>query len=175
MASYESKQLYGGAIAVDLPKSVIDASDFRQIPDTQEVFLAGEGSSLGQDDAVIFDLLEAVSVPDSEAANYHLQELAKLNGDQQAKVLESEQIALPNFPGDPVYLLVGSQEAKKWGRDSTDLHVVLALVRLRKVQTDLLVTLNLPGAAGFERTPAAKSVVRRALESLKIVNWGLFG
>ena len=40
MASYTTRPLYGGAITVSLPSTLIDASDVRQVPDHQEVFLS---------------------------------------------------------------------------------------------------------------------------------------
>ncbi|OAP58932.1 hypothetical protein AYL99_06229 [Fonsecaea erecta] len=38
--TYGVRQLYGGAITVELPVDLIDSSDIRQIPDHQEVFLS---------------------------------------------------------------------------------------------------------------------------------------
>lgn len=46
-----SRELYGGAITVDLPIDVIDASDLRQIPDHQEVFLSDKTLS-----SIIFEI-----------------------------------------------------------------------------------------------------------------------
>ncbi|ETI29501.1 hypothetical protein G647_01954 [Cladophialophora carrionii CBS 160.54] len=39
-ATYGVRQLYGGALTVELPVELIDSSDIRQIPDHQEVFLS---------------------------------------------------------------------------------------------------------------------------------------
>ncbi|KIW28571.1 uncharacterized protein PV07_08225 [Cladophialophora immunda] len=38
--TYGTRELYGGAITVELPVELIDSSDIRQIPDHQEVFLS---------------------------------------------------------------------------------------------------------------------------------------
>ncbi|KAG7830909.1 hypothetical protein KL920_001500 [Ogataea angusta] len=173
---FETKQLYGGAITTQIPAGLVDASTLRQIPDTQEVFVAGPDTKLvGPEDAIIFDLLEPVDVADNAAAEYHFQELAKLNGAESAKILEATEIVCPNCAQDPAYVLVGSQEAKKWGRDQTELVVLLGLIRLQKVQTDLLITYNLPGSDFGPRIPAAKQVIQHILESLQVQDWSLFG
>ncbi|KAG7911472.1 hypothetical protein KL906_000793 [Ogataea polymorpha] len=173
--NFEETQLYGGAITTQIPAGLIDASILRQIPDTQEVFVAGPDTQLGPEDAIIFDLLESVDVADNAAAEYHFQELAKLNGAEDAKILEVANVQCPNFAQDPAYVLVGSQEAKKWGRDQTQLVVLLGLIRLQKVQTDLLITYNLPGSDFGPRIPAAKQVIQHVLESLRVQDWSLFG
>ncbi|KAG7699036.1 hypothetical protein KL930_002177 [Ogataea haglerorum] len=173
--NFEETKLYGGAITTYIPAGMVDASTLRQIPDTQEVFVAGPDTQLGPEDAIIFDLLESVDVPDDAAAEYHFQELAKLNGADNAKVLEATKIVCPNFAQDPTYVLVGSQEAKKWGRDQTELVVLLGLIRLQRVQTDLLITYNLPGEDFGPRIPVAKQVIQHILESLQVQDWSLFG
>ncbi|KAG7740907.1 hypothetical protein KL923_001548 [Ogataea haglerorum] len=173
--NFEETKLYGGAITTYIPAGMVDASTLRQIPDTQEVFVAGPDTQLGPEDAIIFDLLESVDVPDDAAAEYHFQELAKLNGADNAKVLEATKIVCPNFAQDPTYVLVGSQEVKKWGRDQTELVVLLGLIRLQRVQTDLLITYNLPGEDFGPRIPVAKQVIQHILESLQVQDWSLFG
>ena len=48
-----SRPLYGGAMKVDLPSNIIDASDLRQVPDHQEVFLRPDTLS-----SIIFEINE---------------------------------------------------------------------------------------------------------------------
>lgn len=80
-----SQPLYGGAITISLPKGLLDASDIRQVPDTQEVFLCSSESSddysrLSKDDTLIVDLMEMIEETEVTAAlNKHLQEIASLN------------------------------------------------------------------------------------------------
>lgn len=50
--------LYGGAISVQLPAGLLDASNIRPVPDTQEVFVSATPDSLVT--SVIVDLLECV-------------------------------------------------------------------------------------------------------------------
>lgn len=40
MSSFSNRDLYGGAITVQLPSDFLDASDLRQVPDHQEVYLS---------------------------------------------------------------------------------------------------------------------------------------
>ncbi|KEF62280.1 uncharacterized protein A1O9_00252 [Exophiala aquamarina CBS 119918] len=58
-ATYGLRELYGGAITVQLPVELIDSSDLRQIPDHQEVFLSP--SSLT---SIIFEINNYVIAPD---------------------------------------------------------------------------------------------------------------
>lgn len=78
-----TKELFGGAITVTLPTQLIDAScvlsiprrnsdlksnfsDFRQVPDTQEVFVSPTSSI-----SIIVEVLESVAATDlREAAGY---------------------------------------------------------------------------------------------------------
>lgn len=61
--SFVARDLYGGAISADIPASFLDASDLRQIPDHQEVFLSKSTLT-----SVIFEINEYQS---SGAAEVH--------------------------------------------------------------------------------------------------------
>ena len=64
MAGKRKQSLWGGAITTEIPEGLLDASDFRQVPDTQEVFVPGaeaDDTSLTGvrvNDSIIFDLIE---------------------------------------------------------------------------------------------------------------------
>lgn len=47
------RELFGGALTVSVPESYVDASNFRQIPDNQEVFV-----SENSDNSFIIEILE---------------------------------------------------------------------------------------------------------------------
>lgn len=66
--------LYGGSIKVVLPSNFIDASDFRQVPDNQEVFVNDNNN-----DSIVFDILERVNAEDEDAVQEHVKEIAVLN------------------------------------------------------------------------------------------------
>jgi hypothetical protein len=60
---YALQQLYGGAIQCHLPHGLVDVSDLRQVPDTQEVFI-----SKTTDVSYIFDVTQAVEPQEPQAA-----------------------------------------------------------------------------------------------------------
>jgi hypothetical protein len=68
MMAMEIVQLFGGAIEVILPKSILIASTVRQIPDNQEVFL-----STTSDDLIIIELLQPAPM------EVHFEDIAELN------------------------------------------------------------------------------------------------
>lgn len=212
--------LYGGAITADFPIGFIDASQFREIPDTQEVYV-----SETVDDSLVIDLMEAVEEIGDEAVNTHLKEIAEMNNagiheyarlyTAEHKVTTlSEMSHTPAAPSSAV-ITVAIEPARKWGR-SSQLHsdesekdekdafekdnnngllespllaLVLAVVRLHKVSTDLVVTYNVPitqrkDLEGLrsgqpeqmpERVQAGLESVRKILESLEVHDWQLFG
>ncbi|KAK5057552.1 hypothetical protein LTR84_011552 [Exophiala bonariae] len=57
--TYRLRELYGGAITVELPTDLIDSSDIRQIPDHQEVFLSRETLT-----SIIIEINNYVEAPD---------------------------------------------------------------------------------------------------------------
>ena len=53
------RELFGGAITATLPNEIVDASELRQVPDTQEVFI-----SKICDISYIFDITQSVPPTD---------------------------------------------------------------------------------------------------------------
>lgn len=154
--------LYGGAISVQIPTDFIDASQFREIPDTQEVFV-----NTRQDDSIVFDLMERVEATnDQQALKDHLSEISEINnnGSQFTQLYnETRSLVKPMIKKDssPAYITVAIEPAKKWGKtteleqkenvsdeekvlDEPLLVLILVLIRLQSVETDLLVTYNTP-------------------------------
>lgn len=74
--------LYGGAIRTVIPEGFKDVSLFRQVPDSQEVFVSDQE---GIDDSIVFDIMERVDCSDEEAIAIHLEEIARLNTVQDYK------------------------------------------------------------------------------------------
>ena len=88
-------------------------------------------------------------------------------------------------------LASGKMWASK-GRQSADasnaVHVLLAVIRLPRVQSELLLTLNTPmfisgasaaaaqaGSGQKQLHLQAPQLMQQVLQSLRIVDWGLFG
>jgi hypothetical protein len=149
----EKKELWGGAITTQLPRGLLDASDFRQVPDTQEVFLPGMDATettpetLQTNDSLIFDLMERIDGDDLEAIKEHFTEISTLNGASNWELFRITKGE--NELGAQSYVCVALEPALKWGKSESEdpehkpaLAVVLGIVRLAKVHTDLLVTYN---------------------------------
>ncbi|RKF55825.1 putative ran guanine nucleotide release factor [Erysiphe neolycopersici] len=144
MTSYSRSQLYGGAITVDLPSSYTDVSNFRQIPDHQEVFLDKNGFT-----SIIFDITERVGPPgsgpdvDSAALTAHLEDITE---NEPVRVWNSSSTQFSKLPdGTPAYTLIAtSTEPSKTPKSPKFTAIVLTLVRLEKESTDILITVNVP-------------------------------
>ncbi|OMH78409.1 Ran guanine nucleotide release factor, partial [Zancudomyces culisetae] len=78
-------KLYGGYMSISIPNTLLDASQIRQIPDNQEVFLNPEN-----DESLIVEILEYQDVPNSEALRVHFDNLAEENDAKLHKLLLSE-------------------------------------------------------------------------------------
>lgn len=71
--------IFGGAMRISIPDGFIDASELRQIPDNQEVFVS-TASSTSQDDSIIIELVERlVQESDQLAVLSHLDEILEIN------------------------------------------------------------------------------------------------
>lgn len=199
----EVAQLYGGAITANLPEGFVDASMFREIPDTQEVYV-----SQSVDDSVVIDLMESVEETGDAAVDVHLKEIAEMNGAADANEysrLHSEQITLSQLPQTPsaapvtCLITIAIEPARKWGRsaqlegdqslESPLLAMVLSVTRLENVSTDLVVTYNVPITSRDdysklltgvpeslpERVQAGLTSVKAIMLSLQVKDWSLFG
>jgi Ran-interacting Mog1 protein len=144
MASFSTQALYGGAISANLPKGFVDASELRQIPDHQEVYLSPKTLT-----TIIFEINEyvspltaasrtnvdpsiiasvpgagggneaAVSVNSTEAAAalYHLQDLIDANDTLDAvSSPRSVRMRNPGLQGLPAFTLHGKLSVREKGR-----------------------------------------------------------
>lgn len=69
------RDLFGGAITMNIPESYKDVSDLRQVPDHQEVYLDQRSTA-----SFIVEILSYEdSVPDDNAAAYFFDDLAQAN------------------------------------------------------------------------------------------------
>jgi hypothetical protein len=109
-------KLYGGAIEALIPAHVQDASQFRQIPDNQEVFVSSDS-----DDSIIIELLEPASIED------HIQEILDLNEAQKAEFLEQSDTVIVKL------------ECAKFNKLS---FVTVSMGRVHAYDCDILVTIN---------------------------------
>ena len=146
------RPLFGGALSADLPDRYVDVSDFRPVPDNQEVWTDAE-----RDESVIVEILERVEDGPRDddddddgdgngpAAVWFFKDLAEVNDASVASGL-SEIVSsralhpsdLPSFSGTfaAASVCVGRQRVTK-SRDRGDarnlVEVLVANVRLPQV------------------------------------------
>ncbi|KAI4328419.1 hypothetical protein L6164_020776 [Bauhinia variegata] len=189
--------LFGGKLSSTFSHRFQDVSDIREVPDHQEVF-----ADPNRDESLIFELLEFKhDVADNGSAAWFLQDLAAEQDAEgsvvieQSGVLEAPALTYNNTPA-VVTTAVGQMAISKGrqGREAQNVvKVYLANLRLKGVQTDMLVTAYEPivinplsestntVAAGLA-VPAAQAgcmpmseVFMLSVTSFKVNDWGLFG
>lgn len=179
-------ELYGGAISSEVPSDAIDVSTFRQIPDTQEVYLLEKPTGLDQ--SLIFDLLVRVDAESlAEVVAVHLDDILDGPASQIAPIESFTNVHLGcethSFLVKPGPTKVESSEAK--------LFMLLVILRIEKVETDVVVTMNVPVEmaevtaetfqkelddilSGTSTIGSAYSVIKTASSSLRVLDWALF-
>lgn len=182
--------LFGGAAEMSFPNRFTDISDFRPIPDHQEVFADGS-----LDQSLVVEILEQQPEGDASAAAYFFHDLATNNEAPHSQIDDTTVLGPTDMPGVPEgcfkSLLVGQQVVSKGRQGSSALNkiqVALCVVRLPQQVTDLLITLNTPifisehsaaaehAGAGFKGAHlTAPLLFRQMLKTFKIVDWSLFG
>ncbi|KAL1675089.1 hypothetical protein EV122DRAFT_268788 [Schizophyllum commune] len=174
------RDLFGGAITARTPANLIDASDLRQIPDTQEVFLYPDSSA-----SIIVEILQRVEPSHYDAAiRFHFDSLAHDN-DAQASTISNVSVIPNDRAGDQTpsaIILSGVQSVAKFNRSTLDeVRVLMALYRVESKGIDLVVTFNIPtsttddsGAVSPEKWSTIESDFNSLVTSLQIVDFGLF-
>jgi hypothetical protein len=148
------RPLYGGAIIAKLPEEFKDVSDVRPVPDHQEVFLNDHEVS------IISELLDlGHDQSDDVVLQYYFHDLANNNESQQTQILHERLVVddtaaagshhfMPMIGGSHTkMMLIGKQSVKKYRSETSPLHdvyIIMTLIRLRNVDTDVLLTLNIP-------------------------------
>ncbi|KAL4457492.1 hypothetical protein ABPG75_012357 [Micractinium tetrahymenae] len=184
------RPLYGGAAQLAFPQRFADISDFRPVPDHQEVF-----ADASLDQSLVIEIVEHQPVPDGEAAAHFFQDQAQHNEAAHAQIDEVQVLSAADMPGLPPEcfksLVVGQQAVSKGRQGSSALNkvqVLLCCIRLPQHGSDVLVTLNSPiyisekSAAAEHAGPGFKgahltapALFRQILASFRINDWGLFG
>ncbi|KAI7856574.1 hypothetical protein BDC45DRAFT_58810 [Circinella umbellata] len=185
----ESRQLYGGAISCVVAKSFLDASQVRQIPDNQEVFIDTETQQ-----SLIIELLEPVEAQDETIAKLHFEQLARDNDAVSSEIVNLQRVSpettTPRLPPSTtlVHILHGSQkvakfdEAKKMAYNTVE--IMMAIVRLEQVSTDLVISINAPvliatGSSDEQQQQDTtihdvEKHLQEVLSHLQVNDWSLF-
>jgi len=172
------RDLYGGAIVAKMPPNLIDASDIRQVPDNQEVFLYPDSGV-----SIIVEILQMVQPPQLEdAIKFHFDSLAH---DNSAKTSAIENISAQISNGDkhtpaPV-LLKGVQLIPKFNHLTLDkVRIFMGLFRVKSKNADLVVSFNVPidtqdgNAVDVAGQETAEADFKTFVTSLSIVRFDLF-
>ena len=149
-----STPLYGGAITAKLPAHLLDASNARPVPDSQEVWVSDHNG-------VIIDLLECVN-GDNNPMNTHIEEMERLGG---SKLLtDSEKTTTVNEP------LVQLAVIRTFPNVERQFHLpsAVGLLRLKSpADVDVLITLT-----GVWDNPAME--LESILQSFHVKDQSLF-
>lgn len=185
-------KLFGGAIELEFPQRLVDVSDFRPVPDNQEVF-----ADSAQDQSLIVEILEYQGHVEDAAVTQHMfKDLAEQNDAIDSTfdgALPSEDWSPPDIKHATTVLLSSGRQIVKKGRQqdpaaANDVQVLLAAIRLPQYKTDLVVSLNSPitiaqhsvaaadaGAGSKRLHDAAPDKFRTMLSTLHIRDYALFG
>ncbi len=195
MTTFALKDLYGGAIAVQIPKDYIDVSDLRQVPDHQEVFLSPKTLT-----SVTFEINQYVEKQnDNVAVRFHFEDVISDSDRVAQKLDEPSKVTMsnPSLEAFPAYLIQGgiiapeidesasSQLPIEWQQNPQMKEVltkVLQLViRMEKYQTDLCLRIDMPmkevnnQEAAEKEEMFAMEMMEKIVESLEVKDFGLFG
>ncbi|KAI8387564.1 related to Nuclear import protein MOG1 [Nakaseomyces glabratus] len=182
-------QLYGGAITTVLPLGFMDVSMLREVPDTQEVFVnsrtpqecAHAEDGLAENESIIIDLLQMVEAPsDDEALNVHIEDVTSLNGGDAWDTVKKET------QPDGTITCILTESVHKWGKQDMreTLAICLALKRMKDVETDVLISINVPLKAEevellskteeVKRLTADYDVLKNIVKEFKVLDKSLF-
>ncbi|XP_074655370.1 ran guanine nucleotide release factor-like [Tubulanus polymorphus] len=180
----KTQPLFGGALSVNLPNTIVDASDVRQIPDNQEVFMNNF------DQTMIVEILEYVQEPDEQALKTHFYDITQ-TGDEGTgiEILNAEKVesySMTQCSG--VYYISGKSHVAKFKEDArNEVETHIAMFRLPQFTTDILINFTSsclinPESSSYKQVDAAGMSQRwtiedftRAVSSLTLIDAGLFG
>lgn len=178
------RPLYGGAMQVLAERRFADASAFREIPSTQEVFLDAD-----RDQSLIVEVVEMQDAPLGEqAARFFFSDLAESSEAAASEMrswraLEEKEAPALAAAGVAAVLVDGEMEVSKFKEAATNtVRITMIVARLERVETDLLVTVNTSVRRAEDSSVADRELgadmhaaaVAAAAASIKINRWGLF-
>lgn len=161
-----------------LPTDLIDASDLRQVPDTQEVFLYPDSEI-----SIIFEVLERVDKEDDhDAVRFHFDSVAHDSDATSQTIHQISTVSIPREDDTPSpILLEGTQTVAKFNRSTPDeVLILLALYRVVSKKVDFVMTMNIPiqthdkNAMDNDQRTTATNTFHVTARSLHIVDFGLF-
>ncbi|KAJ3310241.1 hypothetical protein HDV04_005180 [Boothiomyces sp. JEL0838] len=155
--SWSDRLLFGGAIRSILPSNFIDASQTRQIPDNQEVFLDPQSNT-----SIIVEILEPTGLPLLESGLKHFELLAQDNEAETYSITTQNQVDANKL------VLVGRQKVAKFNSAVKD-DVVVYLGLVLEKDTEILITMNT-----FQESVELLNVFSNAVEQFRVLDYSLF-
>lgn len=163
-------KLYGGAITADIPSVLVDASKFRPVPDTQEVFV---GRVNNEDVSLLIDLLEPIKADTLiESLANHVDEVHRLSNPERVETVSVSTQQINDHHVATRDDVVVSKEGKTL--------ILFCLVQLKKYHTDMLVTAIIQQNADelpddiVSDFSEARAVIKHFVETFKIIDPRLF-
>ncbi|KAI9710533.1 MAG: multicopy suppressor of ts gsp1 [Bogoriella megaspora] len=191
MAAFQSIDLFGGAVKAQYPKNFIDASELRQIPDHQEVYLESDGFT-----NIVVEFLERppdLKCPtDVDAALFHLSDISEDDELLETDVRSKDTIQFQkasNLAAVSIIALNASSSSREASLEERVQSTLIRLLLLRaKNATDILITINIPLTSehGFgndgkldqalieQATSKADNIAQKISETFEIVDESLF-
>ncbi|KAJ1949004.1 hypothetical protein FBU59_001339 [Linderina macrospora] len=159
---------------------MVDISDFRQVPDNQEVFADTTDRSL------IIEILESTPHTNLQsAAEFHFSEIVEANDASSSEVLQTKELS------GTTCMVVGKQTVGKFNEAGKGMenavYVAVALVRVAEHSADILITLNVPYMIAPGSSSGSQAVVEpvdvtvvasefeQLVETFTITDLGIFG
>ncbi|KAL0030274.1 hypothetical protein WJX77_007077 [Trebouxia sp. C0004] len=185
-----TRALFGGAIKMSLPQRFVDVSDYRPVPDHQEVW-----TDATLDQSVILEIVEHQPVPDQDCCKLYFNDVAEHN---QAATCQIQSIRcptteeIPEVAGEALKAVVTGLQSVAKGRQeahtANDVQIQLAVFRYPDRGSDILVTMNTPvfineASAAAQHTGAGHKTAHRSapelfasmLKTFHIFDYTLFG
>jgi hypothetical protein len=185
------RQLFGGAMECSIPDVFVDLSDFREIPNHQEVFSDGY-----TDSSVIIEVMQVEEgVKIADLAAHHFRSLAQENWSTEGGIDSSRVCPAADAPvlTPPVpctvekCTCVSRQLAPKFRETAKNLvRIQLFIIRLGDpYSTEIVISLNSPMTIDPTSTSSdcaavggnqnlCESVMNEILATFKINDYGLF-
>lgn len=147
-----------------------DVSQFRQVPDNQEVFVEANEQSMHGDRSIIFEIVQlpTATLADSDAiTRYYWEDYAKENCALLSPIHSVEKLPLTHFASDP--MVQGDNFARITGTHLVPVHakgsclsgtgtynrqnvvgwkpaiISCGVIRLPRVEADILISFHIPG------------------------------
>ncbi|KAF5324942.1 hypothetical protein D9611_004351 [Ephemerocybe angulata] len=176
MSSLNKRDLFGGAITSSAAKELVDVSDLRQVPDTQEVFLYPNTNA-----SIVVEILEKVDkTKHQDIIKFHFDSLAHDNDAQNSSVSSISVVQNDREDETPsAIVLKGQQVVSKFNKTALDrVLILMAVFRVEHKNVDVVVTFNVPleSADALQRADPSKMETdfNSFVKSFQIVDFDLF-